>query len=159
MHSRACWTALVETAKPRSFLGVVAIVGRGMARLAVLMCLGASVSARQSSELASEDLAQLTLDQLIGRLPRVGSEWIREGSPWHLVPVAQEFRARIERGADLTSEQWKRALFSTGAVRMRPRWVVSEPFAISMKDLGWLPYTKMVLDPRGESLANAEAGW
>ena len=110
---------------------------------------------------APEDLTRLSLDALIERLPPAGAEWIRpaEGnSVWLLVPEAEEFQRRIEGGAVLDAEQWKRALLGSGALRVRSRWPASEPFAVSMRQVGWLDRTEMRLVPRDPGLRAAEVG-
>lgn len=122
------------------------------------VCAGTLLSGQEPVGPVTGDLTRLPLDELIQRLPAAGSEWIR-GASWRLVPVAQELKDRIEHGAELSGDQWKRALLSTGAVRMRSRWPSSEPLAISMKEVGWLPCTRVRLEPRDATLAPVEAGW
>lgn len=108
-----------------------------------------------------EDLTRLSLDELIGRLPPAGAEWIRPAagnSVWLLVPEAEEFQRRIERGEVLDAEQWKRALLGSGMLRVRSRWPASEPFAVSMREVGWLDMTETRLVPREGALRPAEVG-
>jgi hypothetical protein len=120
----------------------------------------ASPAVAQEAARTGEELATLGLDELIERLPPVGEEWAKgTGSrTLPLVPVAAEFRARIEGGAELTAEQWMRALTRSGALRLRERWPASEPFAVSMTAPGWLRWSSVTVDPRDSGLASARAG-
>jgi hypothetical protein len=130
----------------------------------LLVVISASSSMQDPREIvpARLDPTALSLEELIDHLPVVGAEWIKpvaRNQPWELVPVAAEFRDRVERGAVLTAEQWKRTLVSTGVLRLRERWPVSEPFAVSMRYPGWLVNTAIRLVPREAGLQPAEVGW
>lgn len=109
-----------------------------------------------------EDLTNLTIDELMTRLPPIGMEWNHEGvvpANWTLVPAAQEFRKRIESGTALTPEQWKHVLISTGVLRLRERWPITEPFVVSLRVPGWLRNTQLRLVPAEPGLAPAQAGF
>ena len=132
-------------------------MAKGFACVAVLAC-AIALGAQEANGPSGDDLSQLTLDELIERLPPVGSEWV-DVERDELVPAALEFRERIEHGAALTAEQWRRVLLGTGVLRLRDRWPASQPFALSMRKAGWLRLTAIRLDPHEDRLAAVGAGW
>lgn len=67
----------------------------------VLVVLLGSVQGPSAALPASavEDPTALSIDELIERLPPVGTEWENDGGgELGLVPVAREFRDRVEHG-------------------------------------------------------------
>ncbi|MSR63972.1 MAG: hypothetical protein EXS08_16230 [Planctomycetes bacterium] len=96
---------------------------------------------------AQEELARLTMDELLARLPAVGEEWTYAGARRHLVPVAQELRQRLDRGERLDAGQWQRALLDTGVLGHRERWPVDLPFTVSLQEAGWFEGHVLELEP------------
>ena len=70
----------------------------------------------------------------------------------------EEFTTRIERGDVLTAEQWKRALVSTGALRVRERWPAGVPFAVSAREPEWLWHMAVHFASTGPELGAFDVG-
>src|SRR5262245_29462273 len=101
---------------------------------------------------AEHEVKSLTLDALIARLPAGGEEWERgPGDVRTLHPVAAELLRRLRGGVEPSSEQWRRLLLDGGALRVRERWPMVEPLAVSAGDPGWLGSSMiLVLEPLEE---------
>lgn len=114
----------------------------------------------QLVEAVDEQLEKLSLDDLIDRLPPAGSEWRRdcvspEGAEH---PASQEMRRRLLAGAELSDDQWRRALLGTGAIRYRHRWPKDESYRLSMTVPRWLDLTQIRLAGHDLHLRPVEAG-
>jgi hypothetical protein len=107
---------------------------------------------------AADDPHELDLDALIDRLPPIGSETVYNGERWELRPLPAEMKSRVEGGAKLTGEQWKRALLRTGALRIRTPWALPMPAAVSMRVPAWLDVTRIRMVPWDRRLNAVEVG-
>lgn len=126
--------------------------------LALLLSLSWIGPIRGQQQSEAEDLSMLRMDALIERLPAEREDWLRDEDGWRLLPAASEMKARLERGAALTGEQWSRALRRTGALRHKSRWPQDRPFALSMRAPGWLPVTQIRMVPRQPGWESAQLG-
>lgn len=106
------------------------------------------------------DLTALSLDELIGKLPQVGSEggYSEAAQKWVYDAAAEEMKRRVESGVTLSAEQWKSALVRVGVIRMRERWPVGEPVVVAMRDSAWLVNTAITLRPRDGTLNRLQGG-
>lgn len=125
--------------------------------LVALICVP-NVAAQAEDPALDADLSHLTLDEVIERLPPAGNDRTDTEGPWSLTPVAAEMRTRVERGDPLTGEQWTRALLTTGSMKFRSRWPVTDPFVVALRKPSWLPLTRVSFDPRPEGLAPIAMG-
>jgi len=107
-----------------------------------------------------EQLENLSLDELIDRLPPAGKEWrwdhALEDGVEH--PASQEMRRRLLDGAELSDDQWRRALLGTGAIRYRHRWPKDESYRLSLTVPRWLDLAQIRLDAHGTILRPVEVG-
>lgn len=92
-------------------------------------------------------LQDLTLDELIDRVPRVEAELVQYRESSVIPATSAELHRRLARGDTLTSDQWRRLLLGTGTLRVRERWPAGEPFALSLRKPAWLEPLVIVLDP------------
>jgi len=108
----------------------------------------------------SQDLRGISLDALIQRLPRVGSEcqWDSVKRERLCDPATEEIQRRLIAGTRPTDTQWRDALIGSGSVRIRSKWPEAVPFAISMRMPAWLPACEIRLQPRNPGLKAAKAG-
>lgn len=101
------------------------------------------------------DWSAASLDELIDRLPafETAADQFSFQPSWERAdhPVAVELRARIEAGAVLTDEQWRRALLETNTIRVRSDWPVDHPFAVGIHQPPWLPGAFIKLTLHGRS--------
>ncbi|MEO6709912.1 MAG: hypothetical protein ABIP42_10060 [Planctomycetota bacterium] len=67
-------------------------------------------------------------------------------------------RVKIENGASLTSDQWKRLLLKTRSLRFPDRWQAGRPLAISMEQTFVLILTRVTMIPRAPRLNTLECG-
>jgi len=106
------------------------------------------------------DLRNISLDALIQRLPRVGSEcqWDRVKRERLCDPATEEIQRRLIAGTRPTDTQWRDAMIGTGSIRIRSKWPKAVPFAISMRMPAWLSACEIRLQPRNPGLKAAKAG-
>lgn len=127
--------------------------------LAALLALCFATPQSGPAPTTPASITELTLDQLIEQLPRVGreSKWNRETMSWDDEPAVDEFSRRLSTGVKLTDAQWQRALTRTGVFRARSKWPATRPLAVSMEMPSWLPVTKIVATPLNRGLQQAKA--
>ena len=70
------------------------------------------------------DYSDLSLDEIVEQLPRVGSEgtWDEEKEEYIEHPACRTLKKRLAQGHKLTDAQWRKALVDTGVIRIRGRW-------------------------------------
>lgn len=115
----------------------------------------------QSRTQDEEPWSALDIDSLISHLPTVESEatWDADLRVWVPHPAVAEFQKRIENDVSLSDAQWTAALLGTGAIRIREKWPVDVPFAISMRLPRWLPHCEITMTPASSSpLSEATVG-
>jgi hypothetical protein len=61
-------------------------------------------------------------------------------------------------GGELTDSQWRTLIQRTGAIRVRARWPVDQPFAMFVSPPPWLHFTQIRVQPRDASLAAMSGG-
>jgi hypothetical protein len=107
-----------------------------------------------------QDMRQLSLDELIDRLPRVGFESIYDADRGFYVddPSSAELQRRLEASVAMTDEQWQSALLRTGSLRCRPVWPVELRFAVMMRSPRWLGPAVVTAVPRIPGWPTATAG-
>jgi hypothetical protein len=101
------------------------------------------VGACQEEQARPAAMASLQLDALIRELPHVDAPQAARTDA-----ASRELARRLHAGVQLTGEQWKRLLLSTGTLRIRTRWPVDEPLTVSMRWHPWLRGHDLVLVPQ-----------
>jgi hypothetical protein len=106
------------------------------------------------------DLARWTTSELIDHLPRIGEEYERQPDVewWVPRPAVAELRRRLIEETRLTDDEWQRALVRSAAIRMRERWPVDAPLALSIRIPAWLGVAQIKLTPQEGSLSCAYGG-
>jgi len=105
-------------------------------------------------------LYDLTLDELIDRLPRIGFEHrlARTGSENVFNAASVEMSNRLLDGATLTDSQWRSALMNSGAIRWRKRWPVDRNVAVSIGVPSWLRFCEIRAQQLGGEHGSCAAG-
>lgn len=119
-----------------------------------------SGAATAPDEMADDEFARLTMDELIALLPPAGKE-LRRGRTMGEIgfhPASEEMQRRLAAGAELTDEQWVSALLSTGAIRFRPKWPKDQEYVLSLTVPRWLGLVQIRLLPRTEALQATSVG-
>lgn len=107
----------------------------------------------------SDDLTQLDMDALIQRLPPAGLEFRLDGESGKFSedPASVEMRRRVVT-VNLTDQQWRNALFGTGAIRFRDRWPRNAEYSVSMTLPRWLGIAQIRVKPRLAALRERSVG-
>lgn len=138
-----------------------------MNALALVAILGQAVCGqpagggeKPAAEVRWVDLVSLSLDELIDRLPQVGSEgkYSEEAKGWVYNGAVDEMKRRVDSGLVVKGEQWQKALLRAGVFRMRERWPVGEPVVVAMQDSRWLERCEITLRPRDAGLRELKGG-
>lgn len=119
-----------------------------------------TVTAAPSANSASKKLRDLSMDELIQRLPLAGTEWSwnAEKKEGEEEPSSAEMERRLDAGAVLTDEQWMTALLRTKAIRFRTKWPLDVPYAVSLTVPRWLGLTQIRVRADRKDWKTSEAG-
>jgi hypothetical protein len=133
-----------------------------MLSLAVMTCLGFA-RLPQFERAADESVAwsQLSLDELLARLPRVDQEQRYDAltRQWVAVPAVEEMIRRLHSGAKLSDDQWRETLLRTGVLRFRSKWSADLSCAVSLRRPSWLPSAEVELFSNRCGVKSTEASW
>ncbi|NOT32380.1 MAG: hypothetical protein HOP15_18195 [Planctomycetes bacterium] len=88
-----------------------------------------------------------TADEALERLPPIGREgtFDKQRMAWNFDPAVSWLKDHLARGGTLSDEQWRRALLRSGSFRVRERWPIDRPFAVSVEIPAWLPLSEIRL--------------
>ncbi len=92
------------------------------------------------------DLTELSLNDLIERLPTLENEFWFEADDLRVHPTSLEMDRRLINGVTLSDAQWKRAFDVTGAFRLRSRWPDGNLIPAFMAVPGWLRLSQIRAD-------------
>ena len=102
--------------------------------------------------------ARQEVDRWIERLPLIERQWHYDAENeviWE--PEVLAMRDYLDGGGLLSDAQWRLALVRSGAIRVRERWPVQEPFAISVEVPAWLKNSKLTVEPVRSDFTSAQA--
>ena len=112
--------------------------------MATVPILALLLFVRQETAPRVEPVAELTLDELVARVPSV------DGGAAGSERLEEELERRLKAGVELSNEQWKHLLLENGVLGVHHRWPAGEPFAVSAREPDWLTNVRIVLLPNAE---------
>lgn len=131
-------------------------LGRVLKRMRALflLCLVPLASAQGSVQSAPEEV-----DRWIERLPPIEQEgaYDEEQRKWVSAPEVEALRAYLDVDRPMTEARWRLALERSRAIRVRARWPVDEPLAVSVELPSWLRNVSLSVTPRAEGFALARS--
>jgi hypothetical protein len=99
------------------------------------------------------------VDRLIERLPEIERQGQYDAEKNETVwePEVLALRDYLDSGGVLSDDQWRLALERSGAIRVRPRWPVQEPLAISVEVPAWLKDARIIVVPVRSDFTSARS--
>lgn len=99
------------------------------------------------------------VDRWIEQLPVIEQQWHYDAEKKEVIwePEVLALRDYLDTGGVLSDDQWRLALERSGAIRVRPRWPVQEPLAISVEVPAWLTDARIVVVPVRNDFTSARS--
>ena len=102
---------------------------------------------------------QEEVDRWIERLPPIEQEghYDAEQRKWVCAPEVEALRSYLDVDRPMTDARWRLALERSRAIRVRERWPVEEPLAVSVEQPTWLRNVSLSVTPRLEGFEVARS--